>query len=54
LLLILNSPQELSEIINKICQVDASSENFKNNNLDDLLESDLNNNQDQNNYNFSL
>ena len=49
-----NSPQELSEIINKICQVDASEENFKNNNLDDLLERDLNNNQDQNNYNFSL
>ena len=49
-----NSPQELSEIINKICQKDASGENLKDDNLDDLLENDLNSSQDQNNYNFSL
>ncbi len=51
-----NSPQELSEIINKICQTNSVDENFKDSDLDELLKNDLNNNQDQNqnNYNFSL
>ena len=51
-----NSPQELSEIINKICQTNSVDENFKDSDLDEVLKNDLNNNQDQNqnNYNFSL
>ena len=49
-----NSPQELSEIINKICQTASLDEDFGGNDLDELLKDNLDNNQDQNNYNFSL